>query len=251
MIADPYRVLGVSENAADADLRKAYRDLSKKYHPDANPDNPQAAEEKFKEVQEAYRQIVDARARGTSAYGNNGSPYGQSSYGQSAYGRSGDSRGGSYYDSREAGGQDGFYDFFNQWQRYSEQQRTSRPEESSTVLQAARNYIQAGHYQEALTALGGVTEASRNARWYDYFAIANSCQGNNVAALEAAKRADDMEPNSQEYRQLLAQLQNGRQAYQQRGAAYSGGAPGSTFCLSLCLINACFGGCGYPMFCCL
>ena len=53
---DPYEVLGVSRNASQEEIKKAYRELSRKYHPDSYVDNPLAdlAEEKFKEVQEAY-----------------------------------------------------------------------------------------------------------------------------------------------------------------------------------------------------
>lgn len=50
---DYYAVLGVSEGATDAELKKAYRKLSIKYHPDKNPGD-QEAEDKFKEVAEAY-----------------------------------------------------------------------------------------------------------------------------------------------------------------------------------------------------
>ena len=59
IMKDPYEVLGVSKNASQEEIKKAYRELSRKYHPDSYVDNPLAdlAEEKFKEVQEAYRQI--------------------------------------------------------------------------------------------------------------------------------------------------------------------------------------------------
>ena len=50
---DYYEVLGVSKNATDAELKKAYRVLAKKYHPDMNPGDKEA-EAKFKEASEAY-----------------------------------------------------------------------------------------------------------------------------------------------------------------------------------------------------
>ena len=63
---DPYQVLGVSRDASDEEIKKAYRALSRKYHPDANVNNPnkEQAEEKFKEIQQAYQRIMDERQRG-------------------------------------------------------------------------------------------------------------------------------------------------------------------------------------------
>ena len=59
---DCYEVLGVSRNATDNDLKKAYRVLAKKYHPDANPGDT-VAEEKFKEATEAYTILSDKEKR--------------------------------------------------------------------------------------------------------------------------------------------------------------------------------------------
>ena len=57
---DPYSILGISRDASDEEVKKAYRKLSRKYHPDANIDNPnkEQAEEKFKQVQQAYEKIM-------------------------------------------------------------------------------------------------------------------------------------------------------------------------------------------------
>jgi molecular chaperone DnaJ len=59
---DYYEVLGVNRDAADADLKGAYRKLAMKWHPDRNPDNPKA-EENFKEAKEAYEVLADAQKR--------------------------------------------------------------------------------------------------------------------------------------------------------------------------------------------
>lgn len=65
-MTDPYRVLGVSRDASDEEIKKAYRKLSRMYHPDSNINNPNAAqaEIRFKEVQEAYNQIQKEKEGG-------------------------------------------------------------------------------------------------------------------------------------------------------------------------------------------
>ena len=60
--SDPYRVLGVSKNAADAEIKRAFRKKARQFHPDRNPDNA-SAEAKFKQVQAAYDKIGTAQGR--------------------------------------------------------------------------------------------------------------------------------------------------------------------------------------------
>ena len=59
---DYYQLLGLSKDADDRQIKKAYRNLSKKYHPDKNPDND-TAHQKFVEVAEAYDVLIDPEVR--------------------------------------------------------------------------------------------------------------------------------------------------------------------------------------------
>ncbi len=81
---DYYEVLGVEKNAAEEDIKKAYRRLAVKYHPDKNPDD-KTAEERFKELGEAYEVLCDPQKR--AAYDQ----YGHDAFDRraGAYGRSG------------------------------------------------------------------------------------------------------------------------------------------------------------------
>ena len=59
---DYYEVLGVSRQATDDEIKKAYRRLARQHHPDANQDDPEASEQ-FKAVQRAYETLRDPERR--------------------------------------------------------------------------------------------------------------------------------------------------------------------------------------------
>ena len=177
-MTDPYRVLEVSPDATDEEIKKAYRKLCKRYHPDLHTgkSDEQEAEKRFLEVQRAYQDIMKARqGGGTEASGFN--PYG--GFWGSAYGPG--------Y---------GGYDYGRQ-----------RQEDESSQIRAAKVYIDAGHYAEALNALSGVAMEERNARWYFLNALAQCGLHNTAQAMEYARQAVKMDPSNIQYRQLYSELE--------------------------------------------
>lgn len=223
---DPYKVLGVSYNASDDEIKKAYRSLSRKYHPDANVGNPNQKEyeEKFKEVQQAYNMIMDQRQ---------GKSQPQQGFGDDFWGFGGQGFGG---------------------QSTGRQQSETKDEQ---YLRSAANYIQNGYYREGLNVLEQVQD--RRGRWYYYSALANYRVGNNAIALDHARTACAFEPDNYYYASLLQRLQGGETRYQQRSSQYGGNPSmaGSDYCGQICgtclVMNLCCGGgyMGLPMICCL
>ena len=213
MIDDPYKVLGVSRDASDDEIKQAYRRLAKQYHPDRNPGDAEAAK-KMQQINAAYEQIKNPeKAQPSGGYGGYGGYSGYGSYGgQSSY---------------------------------------SNASSSDNYQQAAYQYIRFGRYREALNALNNATE--RNARWYYLSALANNSLGNQVTALEHIRRAVSMDPDNQEYLYALNQIEHGGSAYRQQAGNFSGFNMHMDPCSSLCLCYLanifCCGGRG--LFCCI
>ena len=217
MMDDPYKVLGVEPGASDEEIKKAYRRLAKKYHPDLNPGDELAAR-KMKEVNAAYERIKNPEKYQSSQSGNTG--YG--GYNQ--------------------------YDPFG-WGSYGGyQQRTTQS--GDQYQRAAEQYIRFGQYQQAINALSN--SAEKNARWYYLSAVAHYGMGNQVTALEHIRRAVSMEPDNQEYLNLLNRIEYGGSNYRQQAGNFGGFTMRMDPCTNLCLcwvINLfCCGGRG--MFCC-
>lgn len=117
-----YEILGVKKDAAEADIKKAYRKLARKFHPDVNP-NDKGAESKFKELSEAYGVLSDKEKReqydrlGKEAFssgGGQGNPFqgGQNPFGDFDFSQFGGAGGGGRRGSRKSSSGD-FRDIFS------------------------------------------------------------------------------------------------------------------------------------------
>ena len=197
MIEDPYKVLGVSPDASDEEIKKAYRKLAKQYHPDLNPGDPVAAK-KMQQVNAAYEQIKNPE----KAQQGPGSQSGYGGYGYDPFGGA--------------------------WQRTYQQQS-----DAERYQQSAAQYIRFGRYQEALNVLSNCSE--KNARWYYLSALANDGLGNQVTALEHIRRAVSMEPDNPQYLQTLSDIENGGAAYRRQAGNFGGFTTSAMPCGSLCL----------------
>lgn len=220
MTDDPYQILGVSRDASDDEIKRAYRALAKKYHPDRNPGD-QAAAKKMQQINAAYERIKNPeKANPSGGYGSTG---GYGGYGYDPFGGA--------------------------WQRaYQQQQR----EQSSAdqYQRAAQQYIRFRRFQEALNTLASCT--NRDAHWYYLSALANQGLGNQVTALEHIKKAVSMAPDNDLYLQALEEMENGGAAYRTQAGGYrTYSAAGGSGLAGLCLcwlVQLCC--CRGRIFCC-
>lgn len=209
MVQDPYSVLGVSKDATEQEIKKAYRQKAKLYHPDFHPDDPEAAR-KMNEVNEAYDMLTNPDKykvrREQEQYRNQ-----QNSQSSGASGYS------SSYSSSSGGWSSdfGFYDFFG-FGGYDSARYDTRPRHESSdgpQMRSAVDYINSGRYQEAIAVLSGMVSTLRNARWYYLAAVAYHGTGNTSRAIDLLSKAVQMDSSNKMYQYLLQQYRYGARSY--------------------------------------
>ena len=210
-MADPYQILGVSPDASDEEIKRAYRKLAKQYHPDANPGDEYAAK-KMQEINDAYDRIKNPEKHQTA--GSQGyNPYGQS-YGGYGYG----------------------YNPFGGY--YQQQQRSYQQKYADSYLQAAYNYILYRRYRDALNMLAQF-QGVRGAEWYYLSALANHGIGSQVTAMEHIRKAVSMDPGNQEYLNALNRMERGGDTYRRQAGNFQGFDLRMNPCTTLCLCYVC------------
>ncbi len=212
-VMDPYKLLGVTPQTSDDDVKRAYRELARKYHPDNYVNNPLAdlAEQRMKEINEAYDLIMNERSGRGSSGGTRQQAYGQQGFGgQQSY-----------------GGQQG----------YGGQQRRS-----GGVFGQIRSAINAGNLNLAEEMLQRTSQ--RDAEWFFLMGTVYYKKGWYDEASNCYQQACAMDPGNTEYRSALNMVN--------MAGSYGGYRPmqhadlcdccANLLCLSLCC-NCCNMGC--------
>lgn len=166
---NPYKVLGVSENATPEEIRKAYLDLVKKYHPDRYADGPMKdmANEKLKEINQAYELLTKKKDSSSTR-----SSYSRSTYSQSGY-----------------------------WQNQG-----SYAGEYAAEFARVRSFFAQNNLNAAKAVLDGVP--LHNAEWHYLYGILYFRWGWYDQAKQHLSMAASMEPGNVEYQNAYSTVMN-------------------------------------------
>jgi len=202
---DPYKVLGISPDASEEEVKKAYRDLARKYHPDNYANSPLAgmADEKMKEINAAYDEIQKMRGSGPS-YGSYSGGAGAANY------------------------------------------------------LRIRDLINRGSYSDAEILLNAISSQDRGAEWFFLTGCVQFQRGWYFDAHRNFQTACQMDPNNDEYRAAMEDMQrqtdnvNNFNTQQGQGpqqqSACGGGPNGNCNMCDVCSAFMCMdclcGGCG-------
>ena len=207
---NPYKVLGVSENASQEEIRTAYLELVKKYHPDKYTDNPlkELAGEKLKEINQAYEMLTKKQTNNNHA----GAGYSSSS---------------NSYNTGNTGG-------------YSRTGGTAYSGPFAAEFARARASINQNNLNAAREILDGVNV--HNAEWNYLSGVIALRQGSYQRATECFGRAYDAEPDNAEYRNAFTSLNNSGRVYQRGSNGNMDASPCCDVCSALMCLNCCCGG---------
>ena len=212
MSNNPYQVLGVSPDASDEEIKKAYRELAHKYHPDRYRDSDLAdlAGEKMKEINAAYEQIHSERTASAGAESNPGA------------GKRKD-------------------DEFGYTAPNGSYNRHNYSQSAQEKFFLIRNCINSGNITEAQRLLGEVSDNDRGAEWHFLAGCVLLRQGHYADARNAFDNAYRMEPTNNEYFRARENMHNHANnfgnGYQTRRT--SGGCCDSDLCTTLCVADCC------------